>query len=126
LGTCNATFKSLSKGRTFAQIWNDPDILINFWPGTNHSLLGTAAEANDAQTGKLNKLITISERAFRKSNPVLVVAGTLVHELAHHAGASDSTSDAEDTLDDCGFSDISQPGLIGQLMPHDMRIFFEA
>jgi hypothetical protein len=76
---CNAAFKALPSGRTFAQVWSDPSIWINCDPdrighrfGVTHSLGGTH---------------NISITQYALSMGEWTTAATLIHELAHNAAS---------------------------------------
>jgi hypothetical protein len=116
LRRCNA-FYGLKFGPklgddAFLRVWNDAAVLVCFWPGTNHDFMGMTR----------GKDITISERAFLTTpNPVLTVASTWIHELAHVAGASVATRDAEGSLEFCGFDDARVKGLVGGITPSRLQ-----
>ena len=72
---CNAAFQALPSGRTFAQVWSDPSIWINYDPdrgghrfGVTHSIGGTH---------------NISVTQYALSMGEWTTAATLIHELAH-------------------------------------------
>lgn len=101
---CNDAFRALPGGRSFRRLLNDSRIWISFDPSGADGYYG-ATLGND---------ITISAFAFRMG--VWTVAGTLVHELAHVNGATGTTTDAEDTLQDCLLPDVYNPSVIGQVI----------
>lgn len=110
LRKCNAWYEIMSRDRgifktmlSFERTWKDPATLICFWPNPT----GYAS----AMTYK--NFITLSERNFLAKNPVETTAATLMHELAHTAGAAHDTKDAEESLAFCGFSQWQTPGLVG-------------
>lgn len=110
LPRCNAWFEIMSRDRgrykrklSFQNVWLYPDILICFWPLPNSYLAMTSGN-----------FITISERTFAQPNAVAAVGGTIVHEMAHWAGADGGfAKDAEASLEFCGFNDVRVPGLQG-------------
>src|ERR1700754_2351742 len=63
-----------SGGRTFDEVFNDPDIWISYHSRTGDGFLGMTSGARP-------KEITLSQDAFAKG--LRCVAATLVHELAH-------------------------------------------
>jgi hypothetical protein len=121
LNSCNSTFSRLGGNKTFSAIWNDPEILISFWPAATGSSWNLPPSSKIGAV-TIGKNISVAEW-FLKKNDVLALAGALVHELAHVAGAGHHNSDAEDSLNDCGFEDQSQEGLIGEFIPYDARTF---
>ncbi|MEQ1956707.1 hypothetical protein [Mesorhizobium sp. CN2-181] len=110
LRRCNAWYEIMSRDRgrhkkmlSFIKTWQDPATLITFWPeptGSSHAMTS-------------GTFITLSEKIFKRTDAVLWTAGTLMHELAHTAGASAQTTDAEDSLEFCGFDDVRTKGLPG-------------
>jgi hypothetical protein len=99
---CNDCFKKLPGGRTFAEVWDDDSVWINYEPRDRDWYgITLGVGGND---------ISISQIAFNKGR--WWVAGTLVHELAHVNGAPISTGQADDTLLCCGIKDAYE-GAIG-------------
>lgn len=101
--TCNDCFKALPGGRSFADVWADNSVWINYesrddrdWYGITYGVGGTE--------------VSISEKAFKIGR--WWVAGTLVHELAHVNGAPINTTAADDTLLKCGLKNAYE-GVIG-------------
>ncbi len=98
---CNNYFKRLAPAspHSFDDIWSDASIWISYeprvgldWDGVTNSVGG--------------KEISIGEDAFKKSN-FWYVAGVLVHELAHCAGAGGAPSIAASTaLRFCGLASL--------------------
>ena len=104
---CNSAFKALPGGRTFAAIWNDPNIWISYDPGYQVGKYGAARRAG-------SKEITISKYAFRGGDH-WTVAATLIHELAHANGAPGNDTQAEDTLKSCLLKELHDPRVIGKV-----------
>ncbi|MDR1528834.1 MAG: hypothetical protein LBS40_00175 [Burkholderiales bacterium] len=101
---CDKAFKALPAGRTFAQIWMDISIWINFDPSRQYGDYG-AKRGND---------ITIT--AFSLEMGRWTVAATLIHELAHVNGAPGNTHQAEATLQNCLLPGLEDPTIIGKLL----------
>jgi hypothetical protein len=96
LATCNTAFKNLPRKVSFADVLGDADVWISYCANDLGTVLGAT----------LRKEITICERAFTRPQAEKVVAATIIHELAHVAGAPGGLSKtAEATLQQCGFSD---------------------
>lgn len=102
-GTCNSAFSNLRGGRSFEEVWQSRNVWISccLCPG---NLFGIAT-GND---------IAIAKDAYAQGWEA--VAATIIHELAHVNGATVSTSDAEDTLLECGLESEHQSGLIGHYL----------
>ena len=107
---CNAAFRALPNGRTFAALWVDPAIWINFDPRNVSGDFG-ATSGND---------ITIT--AFSLGMGKWTVAATLVHEMAHVNGAPGNTHAAEGTLRSCLLADHENPAIIGTRLDPVLRI----
>ena len=75
--SCNQAFANLPGGRNFASVWRDPGIFVSFNPNPDPSLGGIT----------FKKDITISSWLFKNPNAARLIAGILVHELAHVNGA---------------------------------------
>lgn len=101
---CDLAFKSLPGKRTFAQVWADNSIWINFDPTRASGDFGAAR----------GREITIT--AFALSMGHWTVAATLVHELAHVNGAPGTTRAAEATLKSCLLGKLENPNIIGKLI----------
>jgi|SRR5450631_2798019 hypothetical protein len=105
---CNAAFKALPSGRTFAQVWSDPSIWINYDPdrighrfGVTHSLGGTH---------------NISITQYALSMGEWTTAATLIHELAHTNGAPGGRSHAaEATLSKCLLNSLENKAILGAI-----------
>jgi hypothetical protein len=103
---CNAAFRALPSGRTFAQVWADPTIWISFDPD---------------RTGKYGvtdrvggKEISITEYSLMMG--AWTVAATLIHELAHVNGAPGGASHAaEATLSRCLLHKLEDKTILGKL-----------
>src|SRR5262245_18417027 len=104
MATCNTAFKNLPRGVTFADVLGDPDVWISYNPNDVGTVLGTT----------LRMQITLCERAFTRPQPELVVAATIIHELAHVAGAPGGLSKtAEGSLLKCGYTDQWDSTVVG-------------
>ena len=101
--SCNEGFSKLPNGRSFDQVIDDDGIWVSYCASTTS--LGTTEQGT--------KEITIFEKAFQRG--VKVVASTLLHELAHVNGASQSGLQAEGTLLCCGFSKEYDKENVGSL-----------
>lgn len=105
-GRCNSYFRTLRPGRptTFAALWADAGLWINFF--TSSSDFGvTSLDGRDVGLSSF-----CFDGSWRR------VAATLVHELAHVAGApggSGASSAAEDALLHCLFPDLHNPAARG-------------
>ena len=100
---CNAAFKRLPNGRSFADLWNDPNIWVSYDPDGRATKYG----------GRLGNDITLSQYTCRMGHWTLVA--TLVHELAHVGGAGGKAPDAENTLKACLMRAHYNPYVIGSL-----------
>jgi hypothetical protein len=100
---CDEAFKALPGGRTFARIWADNSVWINFDPSKAGGDFG-ACRGND---------ITLT--AYTLGMGRWTVAATLIHELAHVNGASGLTHDAEATLSACLLPGLEDKTIIGRL-----------
>lgn len=114
LHCCNQAFTNLPGKVSFSDLWLDADVWISYNPNPRRGLYGVRLPGT--------KEIAISEFAFTQPQPYLVVAATIVHEMAHVAGAPGNTTDAEDTLPACGFKDQYKSGLLGQLRGADPQV----
>jgi len=101
---CDVAFKALPGGRSFADIWSDTSIWINYDPDHRPGYYGAS----------FIKDVTIAKYAFSKG--YWVVAATLIHELAHVNGAGIHDTKAEDTLKACLLKDLYDPKVIGELL----------
>jgi hypothetical protein len=72
---CNAAFKALPSGRSFADLWNDPNVWVSYDPDGRATKFG----------GRTGNEITLSQYTCRMGHWTIVA--TLVHELAHVGGA---------------------------------------
>ena len=106
---CNDSFKALPGGRSFADIWADNSIWINFDPSLQ--------EKNFAATRIATNDITLT--AYTLSMGRWTVVATLVHELAHIGGAPGYPStQAEDTLLKCNLPRMHDPLILGIIGPY--------
>jgi hypothetical protein len=100
---CNDAFKALPGGRSFADVWADNTVWINFDP--------TRAQGDFGATR--GKEVTIT--AFSLAMGRWTTAATLVHELAHVNGAPGNTHAAEATLRHCLLAGLEDPTIIGAI-----------
>ena len=104
-GPCNKAFKSLPGGRDFDDIWQDSSIWVSYYPSIQEKDYGATLS---------KKHITLSKYTLLMGRWTAVA--TLVHELAHCAGASGSDTKAEDTLLKCGLHKLHDPKIIGYII----------
>ena len=102
---CEEAFKALPGGRTFSEMWADPNIWISFLRTPDIETYGRSVFKG--------KDLSVSYGSFRLGWKM--VAATLVHELAHLNGAPSNTTDAEDVLLHCGLADKHRDDIIGNL-----------
>jgi hypothetical protein len=103
---CDAAFRALPGGRSFAQVWYDPSVWINFDPSLDPRDFGATREGT--------KESTISANALKRGR--WTVAATLVHELAYVNGARFGHSlEAETALQTCFLPELKDPNMWGQL-----------
>lgn len=102
--SCDQAFRSLSRHRSFRQIWSIRGIWISYTPSV----------LDRGYTHSNRRDIAISLDSFG-ANPGewRPVAATLIHELAHVGGAPTTTSEAERVLLECGFADQFDSSIIG-------------
>ena len=100
---CNAAFRALPGGRSFTQVWADPDVWISYDPGAVGGRFGAT----------LGKEIALSRYTCRMGQWTLVA--TLIHELAHVNGANGVTHDAEAALQKCLMGQHHDPTILGQI-----------
>jgi hypothetical protein len=114
LKSCNRAFANLPGRRDFATVWRDPGIYVSFNPNPDPALSGITWK----------KDITLSSWLFKNPNAARLIAGTLVHELAHVNGAPGGMESkaAEATLPPCGFDDLFNPALVGMRVWRPLRI----
>jgi hypothetical protein len=93
---CDNAFKALPGGRSFAEIWNDPNVWINFDPSLAASDFGATRQGT--------KESTISANALKRGR--WTVAATLVHEMAHVDGVGGAGLQAESVLKNCLLKDL--------------------
>lgn len=104
---CNECFRRLPGKRSFKEVYNDPDVWINYNGAFNATYAGF--------TRKGSKEIVIHSTSIMKGH--LFVAATLVHEMAHVNGASGSGIDqsAEKTLKACLLPQMFNPNVYGAI-----------
>ena len=103
---CEKAFEALPGGKSFAEIWKDPDVWLHYDPEFKKGKYGARRRGT--------KDITISAYAFRGGDH-WTVAATLIHELAHVNGAPGNDTQAEDTLKSCLLHKLHDPTIIGQV-----------
>jgi hypothetical protein len=106
---CNAAFLALGQKRTLLDVISDPRVWVSYNSCTYPDLFGLGFWHKGFYE------IAIADQVFRRPNPIPMVAATLLHEMAHFAGASNHSNDAERTLLKCGFKDQYDPDAIGQI-----------
>ena len=106
-GACNTYFRSLPKSKSFSDFWRDNTIFVNYSPDTTPQFYG-ATHSN-------HKDMCITAWCIDSQNKWMIAA-TIVHELAHVAGAPGGTSHAaEKATNVCGFKPQYNPNIIGSL-----------
>jgi hypothetical protein len=106
---CNAAFRALPGRRSFADLWADPTVWINFDPQMTPGIFGAKIMGYPPE-------ITITATTLTKGR--WWTAATLVHEFAHVNGApgahsGDHARDAEEVLRRCLLKDLADPTIIG-------------
>ena|SRR5664279_2341124 len=105
---CDAAFKALPSGRTFAQVWADASIWVSYDPDN----IGTKYGVTDRVGGSE---ISITRYALRMGR--WTTAATLIHELAHTNGAPGGASHAaEATLSSCLLNALEDKAILGQII----------
>jgi hypothetical protein len=105
---CNEAFKALAGGRTFAQVWDDPDIWVSYDPKNDGHNYGVTNRVGGQE-------ISITQFALRMGR--WTTAATLVHELAHTNGAPGGGSHAaEGTLRRCLLHALEDPNILGNII----------
>lgn len=104
---CNKYFKGLAKGKSFSQVWRDNTIFINYSPSLKSGDYGAISRSR--------KDICITAWCLDTCNRWMIAA-TIVHELAHAAGAPGGSSHAaEKAADKCGFKPQYNPNIVGSV-----------
>lgn len=103
---CDAAYRALPGGRSFAQVWADHNIWISYDPQNDGHNYGVTIYAG-------GKEVSISEYALRMGR--WTVAATLIHELAHTNGADGINHAAEETLRHCLLPGLEDPTIMGLL-----------
>jgi hypothetical protein len=108
---CNAAFRALPGHRSFAEVWADPTVWINFDPGLTPGYYGGKAIGYPPN-------ITITAHTLSRGR--WWTAAILIHELAHVNGAPGARAgahalDAERVLIPCLLKDFFDPNILGQL-----------
>lgn len=103
---CDAAYRTLAGGRSFAQVWADQSIWINYDPKNDGHNYGVTIFAG-------GKEVSITEYALRMGR--WTTAATLIHELAHTNGADGVSHDAEGTLRHCLLRGLEDPTIMGML-----------
>lgn len=101
---CNNAFRALPGGRSFSDVWNDPNIWLSCDPGRTGGRFGAT----------LGNEVTISGYSLAMGH--WTTCATLIHELAHVNGAPGGTAQAEDTLLSCLLRGHHDPTIIGQIL----------
>jgi hypothetical protein len=105
--TCNMYFTKLPRGKSLRELWKGGGVFISLWPNS--------PRGEFAVTHSNNKDITIASWCL-DTQTVSMVAATVIHEMAHVAGAPGGDSHmAERAVDKCGFHDEYDPRLLGSL-----------
>ena len=105
--TCNMYFTKLARGKSLRELWASGDIFISCWPNSPRGEAGV--------THSNNKDITIGGWLL-DTQTVSMVAATIIHEMAHVAGAPGGQSHlAERAVDKCGFHEEYDPEYYGSL-----------
>ena len=102
--SCEAAFKALPGGKTFADIWSQPNVWISYDPDKSGSKYGVTLSRQH-----------VSITAYALAMGEWMAAATLIHELAHVNGAPGNDTQAEDTLLKCLLKDHHNPNIIGQI-----------
>jgi hypothetical protein len=106
-GPCNRYFKGLGANKSFRILWTDNSIFINFAPSNTVGFYG-ATHSN-------NKDVSVSAWCLDTKNRWMIAA-TIVHELAHVAGAPGGTSHAaEKAVDKCYFNAQYDKTIVGSI-----------
>ncbi|HMA71198.1 MAG TPA: hypothetical protein VKP67_06890 [Xanthobacteraceae bacterium] len=104
---CDRAFRALPGGRSFTQVWTDPDVWISFDPKNNGRDFGVTNFVG-------GKEISVTKFALRMGH--WTTAATLVHEMAHVNGAPGGDSHAaEGTLRSCLLSGLEDPNILGAI-----------
>jgi hypothetical protein len=115
LKSCNDCFKRLPKGRSFVDIWNDPDTWIHY-NGVTGSLGFSRAGTKEIAIGSKSFESNIDHPGRPNS---MQVAATIVHELAHVGGAEGDPSKrdnaAEASLKACLLGQMFKPDVFGAI-----------
>jgi hypothetical protein len=107
---CNACFKKLPRHKTLLEIWDSNDVWVSYF--TTTAALGETRGDRD---------IAVSESAFKEGR--MTVVATIMHELAHIAGAPGGkaledgkpNNQAESVLKCCLLGDMFDPNALGAI-----------
>lgn len=107
LATCNVAFQHI-RGVSFDDLFTSPNRTVTIyrsWDRCGRNAFGLT------QGQGLSRHITLSRNCWGRPGAagVLRTAATIVHELAHCAGAGGESMVAENTLIHCGFADQYNP-----------------
>lgn len=106
-GPCNMYYQYLPRGLSLRELWRSKEIFINFCPVQIPGLCGW--------TDSTNRDITIFAWCLDTQRPSMAAA-TIIHELAHVAGAPGGNSHmAERAVKKCGFDAEYDPKAVGTL-----------
>jgi hypothetical protein len=101
---CEQAFRALPGGRSFRDVWTDPNVWISY---TSSSLARGFTHPNGRD-------VAISLEGFgRFPTDWRGVAATLIHEMAHVNGAPGTGRSAEGVLRMCQFADHHDPVIVG-------------
>lgn len=108
--SCDDAFRHLPRGRSFREVFNNPNVWINFDPRMD--------EQDYASTHPHLPDITITAACFQYASThgrrgMRVLMGTIVHEMAHINGAHSSDNSAESTLQSCCLRDVYDADYVG-------------
>jgi hypothetical protein len=104
---CDAAFRALPGGRSFADVWSDPTIWVSYDPDNLGHKFGVTNRVSGTE-------ISITRFALRMGR--WTTAATLIHELAHTNGAPGGNSHAaEGTLRDCLLQGLEDPNIVGAI-----------
>ena len=104
---CNECFRRLPGKRSFKEVYNDPDVWVNYADAPMAAPWGFTAAGT--------KEMAIHARSLTRG--YLWVAATMVHEMAHVNGASGRSDDnsAERALKSCLLAQLFDPNVFGLL-----------
>jgi hypothetical protein len=99
---CAEVFGALPNGKSFSDLFDDPNIWVNYDPSNKQGDWGWTMPDSHP------KDVVISQFTLRMGR--WSTAGTIIHELAHLNGAAGGNSHAaEETLKHCGLQSPNGP-----------------